>query len=73
MELPKISFLFCLLNKELNTEKERDFLKTLALIKNKDPKIYDKDTKFYSDGKCYFIVHNVILVNLYCSFYLLSF
>ncbi|CAB4031483.1 KRI1 homolog, partial [Paramuricea clavata] len=35
--------------KELNTEKERDFLKTLALIKNKDPKIYNKDTKFYSD------------------------
>ncbi|XP_028393073.1 protein KRI1 homolog [Dendronephthya gigantea] len=37
--------------KDLNMAKERDFLKTLALIKNKDPKIYKKDAKFYSDDK----------------------
>ena len=37
---------------ELNAEKERDFLKILALIKNKDPKIYNKDMKFFSDGRC---------------------
>ena len=36
---------------ELDAEKERDFLKVLALIKNKDPKIYSKDMKFFSDGK----------------------
>lgn len=40
--------------KELNTEKEKDFLKTLALIKNKDPKIYNKDAKFYSQGMIVF-------------------
>ena len=37
---------------ELNAEKEQDFLKILALIKNKDPKIYNKDMKFFSDGRC---------------------
>ncbi|XP_046846378.1 protein KRI1 homolog [Xenia sp. Carnegie-2017] len=35
--------------RELNFEKEKNFLKTLALIKNKDPKIYDKNATFYSN------------------------
>lgn len=37
--------------KELTSQKEKDFLTVLSMIKNKDPKIYEKDSSFYyEDG-----------------------
>ena len=35
--------------KELTSQKEKDFLTVLSMIKNKDPKIYEKDSNFYHE------------------------
>ena len=41
-----IFFFYC---KELTSQKEKDFLTVLSMIKNKDPKIYEKDSNFYHE------------------------
>jgi protein KRI1 len=36
---------------ELTEEVERDFFKTLAMLKSKDPRIYDNKTTFFASTK----------------------
>ncbi|KAL9950487.1 hypothetical protein ACROYT_G042985 [Oculina patagonica] len=37
--------------RELTSQKEKDFLTVLSMIKNKDPKIYNKESKFYHEDE----------------------
>ena len=39
-----------LLLKGVTSRNKKDFLKTLSLVKNKDPRIYDKKVELYKEG-----------------------
>jgi hypothetical protein len=43
--------ILCYVSQALTATIEKDWLRTYAALKNKDPKIYEKDVRFYhSDG-----------------------
>lgn len=44
--------LFTFFVKEVTAEKTVDFLRTLSLVKTRDPRIYDGNTKLYVSGMC---------------------
>ena len=43
------TFLPTLLHQLLTAQVEKDFLRTLSLIRSKDPRIYDKGTEFFKN------------------------
>lgn len=42
-----------LLLKGVTSRNRKDFLKALSLVKNKDPRIYDKKVELYKEGIIY--------------------